>query len=177
MRVFAIIGALIMSAFTIHSVQAAQKRLPAKPVTPAKAPSPSWEMGNEIDSMTDVASFSASRRGDAGLISIDCKRGDKNSGTVLVGSDKFLGSNRVGPRDLTYRLDASPAVEGRWVYSGQAAMLTNTDQAAVLLIPMMKASKLLVRMYAYDGTSVDVTFDVTGSAIAIKQLMGSCQIG
>jgi hypothetical protein len=136
-----------------------------------------WEFSNRVDPMTDVASFSASRRGDAGRISIDCKRGDRGSVTVLVGSDRFLGSNRVGMRELTYRLDQSSAVEGRWAYSGQAAMLTNTEQAAALLMPMMRASRLLVRMYAYDGSSVDILFDVTGTAEVVRQLLANCQIG
>lgn len=136
-----------------------------------------WEMSSSTDAMNDVASFSASKRGDAGLLSISCKKGQKDSFTVLVGSDSFLGSNRVGMRELTYRLDDQAPVEGRWAYSGRAAMLTTTDQSANLLIPMMKATHLLVRMYSYDGTSQDINFDVTGVADTTKKLFASCQIG
>lgn len=135
-----------------------------------------WEISTKNDPMTDSVSASALKRGDAGLISIDCKHGDRGSITVLVGSDKALGSSRIALRKLMYRFDSEPAVERTWTYSGQAAMLTNSEQSVDLLVPMMKAKRLLIRMYAYDGTSYDLSFDATGTAEAVRDIMSKCGI-
>ncbi len=175
MRVVAI--TIIFLALTGPTAAYANQRKAAPKASIAAKPAMNWEVSSAVDAVSDTTSYSASKRGDAGLLSIGCKKGQKDSFTVLVGSDTFLGSNRVGMRELTYRLDNQSPVEGRWAYSGRAAMLTNTDQSTKILIPMMTATHLLVRMYAYDGTSKDINFDVTGVAETAKKLLGSCEIG
>lgn len=133
-----------------------------------------WTVTSRPDPISDHAEVDATLRGDAGTLSFMCSVGERS--TLIVRPDRFLGGplSRYELRDTWVRFDDRPATRVSWKYVDTYAVPYSEREMFELLAAARDAATLTIRLTSYDNSSVDVVFDLAGSAEAIAEARRHC---
>ena len=153
----------------------------------ALAQSSSTTVGNwSVDKTVD--GFSDAKRGIAmtkpakdGAIVVKCDKPGADSLYVSIISMTYLGSDRIR-RTFTgglnkYRFDEAPPADLPTArYDGRSAHLFSKDALSFLkALETADPKRLRLQLVTYDSNIVQIDFDVTGAAAAIKQTAEICE--
>jgi hypothetical protein len=144
--------------------------------------SDSWQLETNIDDFKQqkqVFLISASSTIN-GSVTFACEldKSAKRSLTFFVRTDKYVGESQY-LRKLIYIIDKSDPVEEMWNYTKNAAFITDKlDSDKMKLNAFTKkltnAETLRIRMYTYEGVSIDQKFKVLGFSDLYAAFLTEC---